>query len=212
MWAVMAVRDRVYLKVPFLQKDEAKAAGARWDPRRRQWWAPTGADLALCGRWIDPEPRQFAGRPVAVRVVQLPEACWKCGASSRPIVGVVLRKGWAAYPDGFVDFGECGEAILASVSAGKLADNHVGPIEWRRTKLVPEGYWANTCPYCSATFGNFPLYEGLLDAYNEGVERRQLPGFWVALPVDAFRSDEDYWAQEAYETGGTKTKRRRPRR
>ena len=56
-------------------------------------------------------------------------------------------------------------------------------------------------PYCSATFGNFPLYEGLLDAYNEGVERHQLPGFWVALPVGAFQSDEDYWAQEAYENG-----------
>lgn len=64
---------------------------------------------------------------------------------------------------------------------------------------MPDGYWANTCPYCSATFGNFPLYEGLLDAYNDGVERHQLPGFWVALPVDAFQSDEDYWAQEAYE-------------
>ena len=133
--------------------------------------------------------------------MQLPEACWKCGKSSRPIVGVVLRKRWAAYPDGFVDFGECVEAILASVSADQLADNHVGPIEWRRTKLVPEGYWANTCLYCFATFGNFPLYEGLLDAYNEGLERHQLPGFWVALPVDAFQSDQDYWAQEAHENG-----------
>jgi hypothetical protein len=113
----------------------------------------------------------------------------------------VLRKRWAAYPDGFVDFGECGEAILARVSADQLADNHVGPIEWRRTKLVPAGYWANTYPYCSATFGNFPLHEGLLDAYNEGVGRHQLPGFWVALPVGAFQSDEDYWAQEAYENG-----------
>jgi exodeoxyribonuclease VII large subunit len=71
----MAVRDRVYLEVPFLQKDEAKAAGARWDPHRRQWWAPPAADLALFGRWIDPEPRQLAGRPTAVRVVQLAEAC-----------------------------------------------------------------------------------------------------------------------------------------
>lgn len=30
--------DRVWLKVPFEQKDMAKSFGARWDPAVRLWW------------------------------------------------------------------------------------------------------------------------------------------------------------------------------
>jgi hypothetical protein len=30
--------SRVYLAVPFAEKDEAKRHGARWNPERRQWW------------------------------------------------------------------------------------------------------------------------------------------------------------------------------
>lgn len=29
---------RVYLNVPFAEKDIAKAQGARWDPKKKQWW------------------------------------------------------------------------------------------------------------------------------------------------------------------------------
>lgn len=29
---------RVYLAVPFAEKEEAKQHGARWSPERRQWW------------------------------------------------------------------------------------------------------------------------------------------------------------------------------
>jgi hypothetical protein len=28
----------LYLQVPYAEKDQAKAVGARWDPDRRQWW------------------------------------------------------------------------------------------------------------------------------------------------------------------------------
>jgi len=30
--------SRVYLAVPFAEKEEAKRHGARWNPERRQWW------------------------------------------------------------------------------------------------------------------------------------------------------------------------------
>ena len=55
----MAVPAPIYLDVPFREKDEAKALGARWDPHRRQWWAPAESDLRVFSRWLDPEPREF---------------------------------------------------------------------------------------------------------------------------------------------------------
>ena len=44
--------DSVYLEVPFVEKDLAKAAGARWDPRRIQWYAPPGTDLTHLRQWL----------------------------------------------------------------------------------------------------------------------------------------------------------------
>lgn len=45
----MAV-ERIWLDVPFAEKDEAKAAGARWDPAARRWYAPRPG-VATLERW-----------------------------------------------------------------------------------------------------------------------------------------------------------------
>src|SRR5690606_41126812 len=33
--------NRLYLEVPFEEKDEARAFGARWDPKKKLWWIHT---------------------------------------------------------------------------------------------------------------------------------------------------------------------------
>jgi DNA helicase-2/ATP-dependent DNA helicase PcrA len=40
------------LKVPFAEKDAAKALGAEWDLARRIWYVKAGADLSLFKRWL----------------------------------------------------------------------------------------------------------------------------------------------------------------
>jgi Domain of unknown function (DUF5710) len=41
---------RVWLDVPFAEKNQAKALGARWDPAIRRWYAPVPAVTDLA-RW-----------------------------------------------------------------------------------------------------------------------------------------------------------------
>jgi exodeoxyribonuclease VII large subunit len=41
-----------YLTVPFAQKDKAKALGARWDSAQRQWYVPSGLELAQFQAWL----------------------------------------------------------------------------------------------------------------------------------------------------------------
>lgn len=41
-----------FLKVPYAEKDEAKALGARWDGARKSWYVPDGKDEAPFARWI----------------------------------------------------------------------------------------------------------------------------------------------------------------
>ena len=46
---------RHWLAVPYAERKEAQASGARWDTGARCWYAPKGADLAQLGRW-EPGP------------------------------------------------------------------------------------------------------------------------------------------------------------
>lgn len=41
-----------YLVTTYQDKDHVKALGARWDPARRQWYVPSGRDLAAFAAWL----------------------------------------------------------------------------------------------------------------------------------------------------------------
>ena len=49
-----------YLIAPFRDKDQVKALGGRWDPERRQWYAPQGIDLQLFAAWLPSGAAQSA--------------------------------------------------------------------------------------------------------------------------------------------------------
>jgi hypothetical protein len=44
-------KAKLFLDVPFSEKDDAKALGARWDPKARRWYVPDGIDAQLFSRW-----------------------------------------------------------------------------------------------------------------------------------------------------------------
>ena len=73
--------NRTCLDVPYAEKDEAKAQGARWDPAARRWCAPRPGMTAL-DRWqalpdvpglLPGEDRSF-GSGLFVDLV--PSSCW----------------------------------------------------------------------------------------------------------------------------------------
>lgn len=56
----------VNLKVPFNEKDQAKALGARWNAEIKQWYVPQGVDSKPFEKWITNTPIQVQN---AVKVV-----------------------------------------------------------------------------------------------------------------------------------------------
>jgi hypothetical protein len=74
---------RIYLDIPFAQKDEAKALGARWDNSKRKWYAPNG-EPALLTRWaikpvvplscLEGEVRDYG--PTTLVIDFVPKTCW----------------------------------------------------------------------------------------------------------------------------------------
>jgi len=45
---------KVFLNVPFTQKDEAKALGARWDATQKKWYVLDDKDLSPFSQWQSP--------------------------------------------------------------------------------------------------------------------------------------------------------------
>jgi Domain of unknown function (DUF5710) len=48
----MTLSTRTDLRVPYAQKEEAKAFGARWDQGNQTWYAPPNTDLESLKRWL----------------------------------------------------------------------------------------------------------------------------------------------------------------
>ena len=56
----MTATSNTPLKVPFKEKDEAKALGARWNPDGKHWYVPEGVDAAPFEKWLDGAPSPMA--------------------------------------------------------------------------------------------------------------------------------------------------------
>lgn len=50
-----ALNKKTFLYVPFIEKNEAKAAGAKWDIETKAWYAPKGADINKFSKWLSPK-------------------------------------------------------------------------------------------------------------------------------------------------------------
>ncbi len=48
----MTAAAKIYLNVPYAQKDAAKALGARWDAANKKWYIPPGKDPEPFGQWL----------------------------------------------------------------------------------------------------------------------------------------------------------------
>ena len=73
--------DRLYLAVPFTEKDEAFRLGALYDAQAKRWYAGSIRELAALGRWYKAplvefpgENRAYGGRRLYVDLV--PKSCW----------------------------------------------------------------------------------------------------------------------------------------
>ena len=44
--------DVILLNVPFSEKDEAKALGAKWNPKIKKWYVTKNADIEKFNKWL----------------------------------------------------------------------------------------------------------------------------------------------------------------
>jgi hypothetical protein len=101
----------IVLKVPYAEKDEAKALGARWNPTRKCWYVPDGKSSEPFARWL-------AGGAEAATGADADAA-----PSSRDAFGAkpVIGKHYVELAHACNPFEECAECRPKLVESGWLA-------------------------------------------------------------------------------------------
>jgi hypothetical protein len=151
------------LRVPFVEKDEARRLGARWDTQRKVWYVPNGVDPAPLRKWL-PLPDQPNIRSASYFLAATARQCWRCCAQTR-VWGFILPGGHEVLcvdDDPADDHWEIIDEPTLLSYISDLAD----PVSLRLHDLAPQYrvdysqttqsfYWMNHCEHCAAKLGDF---------------------------------------------------------
>jgi hypothetical protein len=75
---------RINLKTRFAEKDEGKALGARWDPKKKCWYVQNMAELTPFARWITDSPASTSPEKLKGPVVTGGPVIAGCGCQVLP--------------------------------------------------------------------------------------------------------------------------------
>lgn len=166
---------KIYLNVPFSQKDDAKKIGARWDNEKKQWWIFEGtASPDKYTQWVGELPTK-SGLPTLpptptdeelssrflIAPIWLSQSythCWKCGEST--VVHCLTASGMGGKENEEDGFGIVNisnlKAVVSQIAAEikKFAPNyHIG-----FSKTLNGHFFINHCQQCNSNQGDFFLH------------------------------------------------------
>lgn len=164
----------LFLNVPYEEKDEAKALGAKWNPRARKWYADVPRqDYLKFAKWILRDTDNTVIATEYIFIVEGQRSCWNCGRSTR-LVGLGIGEHIHMFDDGdgpqfeimedYVDAGE--ELHLAWTDR----EDEIPPkvrkylkekysVKTGYSKTIHRDCFANHCDHCGALQGNFFVFQ-----------------------------------------------------
>ncbi len=156
--------NRIYLEVPFSEKEQVKQMGAKWDAHHRMWYVPEGKDIEVFRRWLADES-DISIRSNRYFIAQSVHQCWKCKKNTT-VYGFVLPPGyetleeeeeppeWYSWEDPtIVSFVTC---LLPSVVARIKQFSNEYYFDYSKT--MKNKYWMNHCEHCGEKQGDSMIY------------------------------------------------------
>lgn len=171
---------RMDLNVPYAEKDEAKALGARWDPQKKTWYIPEGVEIGMLKKWLPPPVHaglehkpEFRIRSPFYYIAESLSHCWKCSARS-PVFSFILPEEHEEFrffeDEDFKVSYDMGEwqthGYRGTVSNVRDMSTQVTSQIRRFTqdfklaysRAAGTGYFMNHCQHCTAKLGDFFMH------------------------------------------------------
>jgi hypothetical protein len=105
----------IVLKVPYAEKDEAKALGARWNSARKTWYVPDGQAATPFERWVVPH------QPGESQQASSPSSKAPSGRVDSYVGKTVVGKFYVELEHDCNPFTACEQCCLALEKAGWIA-------------------------------------------------------------------------------------------
>jgi putative DNA primase/helicase len=182
--ALQPARARTLIDVPFTEKEEAKALGAKWDRKAQSWYVPTGADPGRFAKWKGGE--SIPGEPVLNAPGEAGSRTEAASAQARTYLAVPYADRAAAKAAGAL-----WDRLAKSWYAGENADRSL------LTKWLPENSAVEQGPamppreefihalkmFGCVVSGDHPIMDGQkhrISVEGEKFSERSGSGFYVA--------------------------------
>lgn len=195
---------KLYLDVPYEEKEEAKRLGAWWDAKAKKWFVPfykeDFEEYRPFFRWILGES-SFAIVPNKnIYILETYQTCWKCGNKTKVIAfsgdrfvtleaddgEILLEDYWEEYAGRnnpyLLMFPETEEDIPLCIRNYVKEHYHV---ENRYSKALERMQFANYCEHCNALQGHFHLFQEPSSPFWSGKNREEtIRMITIALDYD----------------------------
>lgn len=164
----------LFLDVPYAEKDEAKALGARWNAKAKKWYTNVPREeYGKFAKWILRDMDDAIIATKYIFIVEGQHPCWKCGKSTR-VIGLGISEA--------VHIFNCKEGAQFELLANYFDQGEELHLAWTEheenippklrkylmeTYSVRTGYsktlkrkcFANHCDHCGALQGNWFLFD-----------------------------------------------------
>ncbi len=148
--------SRIYLCVPFEERDEARRQGAHWDPALKCWFIGARENATRFRKWLEDETEATTYSIVSTEasILETRCECWKCSAQIEVICVYCERGDIRGQP--FQRF------AVSNISAvDEVLKRQLGP--WPSFRLgfsrsAGGHYWFNHCTRCGAAQDDYFLH------------------------------------------------------
>ncbi len=162
----------LFLNVPYAEKDEAKALGAKWNPKVKKWYADVPrTDYVKFAKWILRDTDDAIIAMDYIFIVEGQRPCWKCGKSTR-VVGLGVGEHVHIFDVGdgpqyeiveddadeelHLAWTDCEEDIPPKVRR-YLKEQY--SVKAGYSKTINRTCFANHCDCCGALQGNYFIFD-----------------------------------------------------
>lgn len=153
----------LYLNIPYKEKNEAKALGARWNPNRKQWYVPNKQDYHKFSPWIINKNYLFTTVLCDhFYIVERNFQCIKCKEFT-PVIAFGFENYWIFEEDLQPLYWDYGVTITAYYDFIPQKVLDFAQSKWNlRLRYSQFGnckYVGNRCKHCNRLQGNYLLFQ-----------------------------------------------------
>lgn len=196
---------KVYLDVPYSEKDEAKALGAKWNAKIKKWYADTEPEnYVQFAKWILGNSDEAILATEYIFILENTQNCWKCGKPTK-VIGLGLGEYTQIYNDGDgAQYEICEDYVDPGPEIHLSWVDREEDIPPRLLRYLQEHYsvktgysktagkcFANHCDHCGAIQGNWFLFHEPDSPLSTCVEDEELKTRMRTLVVKGIPIEDD---------------------